>query len=70
VPDVTGLTQAEATSRIDAAGFTLGAVHVAIDDSCAFIGVVMGQSPAAGTHASPGTAVSITIGKRPKFCSP
>jgi beta-lactam-binding protein with PASTA domain len=65
-----GRTQAEASSRLHAAGYTLGAVHFAIDDSCGFIGLVMDQSPAAGTQASPGTAVSITIGRKPKFCSP
>jgi beta-lactam-binding protein with PASTA domain len=70
VPDLTGDTRTGATQQLSAAGYILGAVHTAIDDSCSFIGLVMDQSPAAGAQASPGSFVSITLGRAPKFCAP
>ncbi|HEY7144991.1 MAG TPA: PASTA domain-containing protein [Streptosporangiaceae bacterium] len=63
VPSLIGQTQAEAASTLQAAGFTLGRVAQVVDLTCEFIGEVKSQSPAAGTFAQPGTAVSISIGK-------
>jgi hypothetical protein len=41
----------------------LGRVASIIDITCNYIGEVKTQSPAAGTIAPPGTAVSVGIGK-------
>ncbi|MEN3362383.1 MAG: hypothetical protein V7637_6365 [Mycobacteriales bacterium] len=39
-----------------------------MDRSCNNIGNVTGQHPAAGVQVSPGTAVNITIGTKPRIC--
>ena len=54
VPDVVGMTEAEATAAIIAAGFALGTVTL---DG----GVVTVQSPLAGVQAVPGTDIDITL---------
>ena len=53
----------EASSALQAAGYVLGRVASIIDITCNYIGEVKTQSPAAGTIAPPGTAVSVGIGK-------
>jgi alpha-tubulin suppressor-like RCC1 family protein len=63
VPSVIGLTQSEASSALQAAGYVLGRVASIIDITCNYIGEVKTQSPAAGTIAPPGTAVSVGIGR-------
>jgi hypothetical protein len=63
VPDVRGLTQSEAASALQAAGFALGRVSLIVDLTCEYLGEVKTQSPAAGTIAAAGTAVSVGIGK-------
>ena len=63
VPNVIGLTQSEASSALQAAGYVLGRVASIIDITCNYIGEVKTQSPTAGTIAPPGTAVSVGIGK-------
>jgi hypothetical protein len=58
VPDVTGLSDTAAQQAINAAGLSVGAI--AQDNHCAVRGTVLNQSPAAGTTAGGGTAVSLT----------
>ena len=60
IPDLSGMDQATATSTLVAAGFTLAGVEqVASADVAA--GLVVSQSPPAGTLATPGAPVSITV---------
>ena len=70
VPGLSSDTTAQAGQALRAAGLVLGAVHTAVDHSCNNIGTVMSQNPAAATAASFGSAVSITIGKRPPHPCP
>ena len=60
VPDVVGMNQSAAVSALDAAGFQAN-VSQAVSTS-ANIGKVISQSPAAGTTADDGSAVTITVG--------
>jgi beta-lactam-binding protein with PASTA domain len=70
VPSVIGDTTAQALQALQAAGLTLGTVGSALDPTCDNIGTVMLQRPAAGSHVSRGTSVSITLGKfNPRLCS-
>jgi beta-lactam-binding protein with PASTA domain len=68
VPDLTGETEAQAVQALQTAGLVLGSVHTAVDGTCENIGRVMRQNPAAGTSADLGSAVSITLGTRPRIC--
>jgi len=70
VPDLSGDTTPQAGQALQAAGLVLGTVNTAADNSCNNIGTVMSQNPAAATAASFGSAVSITIGKRPPHPCP
>jgi hypothetical protein len=70
VPSLTGDSQADASAELQAAGLVLGTVGSAVDTSCDNIGVVFRQSPDAGTTVRTGSAVSITIGTRPKTPCP
>jgi alpha-tubulin suppressor-like RCC1 family protein len=65
VPDVRGDTPAGASGDLQAAGFVLGRVSSIVDLSCDNLGTVISQSPAVGSLARPGSAVSVTIGKPP-----
>jgi hypothetical protein len=65
VPDLTGDTQAGASSALSSAGLVLGQVSVANDNTCNNIGTVMSQNPGAGVQVAPGTSVNITIGQKP-----
>jgi serine/threonine-protein kinase len=62
VPNVVGLTQADAVSRLKAAGFT-PAVHPGGYSSQYDTGVVSSQAPPAGTHLRAGGTVDIYISK-------
>jgi serine/threonine-protein kinase len=64
VPDLLGLSQADARTRLELQGLTLGAVtrHHTAD---AQPGTVIGQKPAAGTLAAPGTVVDIIVARSP-----
>lgn len=64
-PEVRGLTAAGADSALRAAGLVLGRHGFALDRTCANIGRVIRQSPAAGTEVAPGSAVDIWVGLRP-----
>ena len=65
VPSVTGDTTGQASAALQAAGLVLGTVSSVIDYTCDNIGTVVSQNPGAGNNVSPGTAVSVTIGKAP-----
>lgn len=62
VPDVRGLSLQQAKLAIDKAGYRIGDVDRRIDKGRP--GRVLGQLPAAGTEAKPGTAVNVTVSKR------
>lgn len=62
VPDVVGLTQAEAQAALTGAGFNTGAVVLEYSATVP-AGRVMTQNPAAGTPAAPGTAVGLTVSR-------
>jgi alpha-tubulin suppressor-like RCC1 family protein len=66
VPNLRGDTTTRAGSALQAAGLTLGNVGSVVDNTCNNIGTVLSQSPAAGTTQPIGSAVSITIGVKPK----
>jgi hypothetical protein len=68
IPSVIGDVQATATADLQAAGLTVGRVATVVDLTCEYIGVVKTQSPAAGSFAQPGTAVSLAIGKAGGKC--
>jgi len=60
VPSVTGLTQAAASALLGAADLTLGSVTTASSGTVA-AGLVISQSPAAGSAVAPGSAVALVI---------
>ena len=60
VPVVTGLTQAAATTAIQNAGFTLGAVTTAASATIAR-GNVISSTPSNPAQAAPGSAVAIVV---------
>ena len=70
VPNLSGDNRAQASQALQAAGLVLGSVSTVVDDTCNNLGTVIRQSPAAGARVSLGTAVSITIGGRPKHPCP
>jgi uncharacterized protein YhjY with autotransporter beta-barrel domain len=61
VPKVTGLTQAGATTAVQAAGLVLGAVQYGGAPAGTPFGVVFAQVPAAGTTVAAGSAVTIHV---------
>jgi len=63
VPDVVGATQEDATRALNDAGFEV-TVKQAFDDTVAR-GLVMRQSPDAGTKFQEGAAVTLTVSKGP-----
>ena len=65
VPDVRGLTQAAATSALDAAHLIVGSVSEDYDNKAA-AGTVARSTPKAGTSAKPGTAVDLVISTGPR----
>jgi len=60
VPDLSGMTLAEAEGALAVAGLAVGAVTEAFSATAA-PGTVLGQSPAAGASAAPGSAVDLTV---------
>ena len=62
VPNVVGLTLADATTAITAAGLVLGTVKMARSDAVPS-GSVISQSPAAGTSVARGSAVNLTVSR-------
>ncbi len=63
VPPVVGMTQAAATSALDAAGFTVRAIPQNSDT--VLTGTVISQSPSANTQADKGAEVDITVSSGP-----
>ena len=62
VPDVTGLDEASAILELERAGFQVRVIDESIEDA-AQDGVVLRQSPVAGSSAQDGEAVTITVGR-------
>lgn len=62
IPDVSGLTQQEATSRLTAAGFKAGGITQENSATVAS-GSVIRTIPAAGTSAAKGSTVSLVVSK-------
>jgi trypsin len=67
VPDLHGYIRMAATAALQAVGLTLGSVGVAVDQTCTYLNTVMRQNPSAGALVPPGSAVSITLGGRPRI---
>jgi alpha-tubulin suppressor-like RCC1 family protein len=66
VPNLRGETVSQASTRLQGAGLVLGGESTVVDNTCNNIGTVLSQSPGAGTSLPAGSAVSITIGVKPK----
>lgn len=64
VPDVTGMTQEQATAAITGAGLTLGSVE-GTESADAAEGTVVSQDPAAGAEVREGSAVAIVVSGGP-----
>jgi len=64
VPDVVGLSQAQATADINAAGLVVGTVTQQNDNNVP-VGDVISQDPVAATLVLPGAAVNLTISQGP-----
>ena len=64
VPDLLGLTQIDARTRLETEGLTLGSVTRRRTADAA-PGTVIAQKPAAGTLASPATIVDIIVARTP-----
>src|SRR5207249_11353331 len=64
VPDLLGMSQADARTRLELDGLALGTV-TRRRTSDANPGTVVGQKPGAGTLASPGTVVDIVVARSP-----
>jgi serine/threonine-protein kinase len=62
VPDVKGQPKDNATTILQAAGFTTAATEV---ESTQPPGTVLGQTPAAGAHATKGSVVVLRVAKAP-----
>ena len=65
VPDLLGMSQADARSRLELDGLTLGTV-TRRRTSDANPGTVVAQRPAAGTLAAPGTVVDVVVARSPQ----
>jgi hypothetical protein len=65
VPNLGGDTLNEASSALAARGLRLGLVSHVIDRTCNNIGLVITQSPAAGTQVPQGSSVNVGIGVEP-----
>lgn len=70
VPSLRDDTTAQASAARQAAGLVLGSVSSVVDSTCNNINTVLRQSPAADTTLRVGSAVSITLGSRPKTPCP
>ena len=65
IPDLLGMASADARTRLEQEGLQLGTV-TRRRTSEASPGTVVGQRPAAGTLASPGTVVDIVVARSPQ----
>ena len=64
VPDVAGVTEAQAVATLDKAGLTVGAVSVVATTAVA-AGVVTSQMPEQGAQAAKGSAVDLWVAQTP-----
>ncbi|HOK90347.1 MAG TPA: PASTA domain-containing protein, partial [Candidatus Hydrogenedentes bacterium] len=64
VPDVSGLTQADATASLASAGLATGSVTSQCSSTVP-AGSVISQSPAANTRVTPGSAVNLVVSTGP-----
>jgi len=64
VPDVAGVTEAQAVTTLDKAGLTVGAVSVVATTAVA-AGVVTSQMPEQGAQAAKGSAVDLWVAQAP-----
>ncbi|HXM37233.1 MAG TPA: PASTA domain-containing protein [Gemmatimonadales bacterium] len=65
VPDLLGMASADARTRLELEGLQLGTVTRRRTADAA-PGIVVGQRPAAGTLAAPGTVVDIVVARSPQ----
>jgi hypothetical protein len=65
VPNLRGDTPSAAAAALTRVGLRLGTQSDVVDTNCIAIGLVLSQSPAAGTVVAPASAVDIRIGKQP-----
>jgi eukaryotic-like serine/threonine-protein kinase len=63
VPDVRGLTEADARKQLEAKGFKVTTTKQSSTDKPA--GTVLSQSPAAGGQAAPGATIALVIAQAP-----
>ena len=63
VPDLSGLTVAEATAVLEGLGLSVSVEEVPVDD-IGQIGAVVGQEPAAGSEFEPGATVTLKVGRQ------
>ncbi len=63
VPSVTGKTEADATSALEAAGFTVTPIEQASESVA--VGTVIDQLPVASSTAPKGTAIVILVSTGP-----
>jgi eukaryotic-like serine/threonine-protein kinase len=62
VPNVIGLTEAEATSKLEGSEFGVSVVPQDVTDESQ-VGLVLGQDPPGETEANAGDTVTITVGQ-------
>jgi serine/threonine-protein kinase len=65
IPDLLGMASADARTRLEMEGLQLGTV-TRRRTAEASPGTVVGQRPAAGTLAAPGTVVDIVVARSPQ----
>jgi serine/threonine-protein kinase len=63
VPNVVGMTQADALAALQVAGF--GATATTMSSETVAAGTVMAQTPQAGVLAEPGTTVTLIVSTGP-----
>jgi len=65
VPDVTGLTEAQANEMIVHEGFTVGKVRQAYSDKVP-VNAIISQEPSGGVRRQPGSSIDMVISNGPK----
>jgi hypothetical protein len=64
VPELRGLTVTRAEASLAALGLKSAGWSSIVDPTCAFIGLVVEQSPLPGARVLPGSQVNVTVGER------
>jgi hypothetical protein len=65
VPTIVGANRSTAAGRLAAAGLALGNERDVVETDCSQIGLVLDQTPAAGSAAPAGSAVAFSFGVKP-----